>query len=74
MFSRLREDIACILERDPAARDQLLVEAHAALVESEVYIPLGAPVRWALVRASIRNYLANPWGVHPLFPLSQPTT
>lgn len=61
-------------ERDPARREQLLIEAHAALIEREVYIPLGAPVRWSLVRASIRNYLPNPWGIHPLFPLSQPTT
>ncbi len=60
--------------RDAAVRERLLVEAHAALVEREVYIPLGAPVRWSLVRASMRNYLANPWGFHPLFPLSQPTT
>lgn len=67
----VRETLA---ERDPARREQLLVEAHAALVEREVYIPLGAPVRWSLVRASIRNYLPNPWGLHPLFPLSQPTT
>ncbi|MFM7348242.1 MAG: ABC transporter substrate-binding protein [Erythrobacter sp.] len=63
-----------LTERDPAARDRLLVEAHAALVESDIYIPLGAPVRWSLVRGSIRNYLPNAWGVHPLFPLSQPTT
>jgi ABC-type transport system substrate-binding protein len=63
-----------LTERDPAAREQLLVEAHAALVEREVFIPLGAPVRWSLVRGSIRNYLPNPWGMHPLFPLSQPTT
>ncbi|MBU7579331.1 MAG: peptide ABC transporter substrate-binding protein [Porphyrobacter sp.] len=61
-------------ERDPARREQLFAEAHAALVEREVYIPLGAPVRWSLVRASIRNYLPNGWGIHPLFPLSQPTT
>lgn len=61
-------------ERDAAARERLLVEAHAALVEREVFIPLGAPVRWSLVRGSIRNYLPNPWGMHPLFPLSQPTT
>lgn len=67
----LRETLT---ERDPARREQLLAEAHAALVEREVYIPLGAPVRWSLVRASIRNYLPNPWGIHPLFPLSQPTT
>lgn len=63
-----------LTERDPVTRDRLLVEAHAALVESEVYIPLGAPVRWSLVRGTMRNYLANTWGVHPLFPLSQPTT
>lgn len=63
-----------LTERDPAAREQLLVEAHAALMEREVYIPLGAPVRWSLVRASVRNYLANASGMHPLFALSQPTT
>ena len=63
-----------LAERDPALRERLLVEAHAALVAREVYIPLGAPVRWSLVRASLRNYLPNQWGLHPLFPLSQPTT
>lgn len=63
-----------LAERDPAERDRLLVEAHAALVESDVYIPLGAPVRWSMVRGSVRNYLPNAWGAHPLFPLSQPTT
>lgn len=67
----LRETLG---ERDPARREQLLVEAHATLIEREVYIPLGAPVRWSLVRASIRGYLPNSWGIHPLFPLSQPTT
>ena len=61
-------------ERDAAARERLLIEAHAALVEREVYIPLGAPVRWALVRGTLRNYAPNGWGMHPLFPLSQPTT
>lgn len=63
-----------LTERDAAARDRLLVEAHAALVERDVYIPLGAPVRWSLVRGTIRNYLPNVWGMHPLFALSQPTT
>jgi ABC-type transport system substrate-binding protein len=61
-------------ERDPVRREQLLAEAHAALIDREVYIPLGVPVRWSLVRGSIRNYLPNPWGIHPLFPLSRPTT
>lgn len=61
-------------EKDMGRRDVLLAEAHSALVEREVYIPLGVPIRWSLVRASIRNYLPNPWGFHPLYPLSQPTT
>jgi ABC-type oligopeptide transport system substrate-binding subunit len=63
-----------LAERDLAVRERLLAEAHAALIAREVYIPLGAPVRWSLVRGSISNYLANQWGLHPLFPLSQPTT
>lgn len=63
-----------LTEADLAVRELLFVEAHAALVEREAYIPLGAPVRWALVRGNIRNYQPNAWGLHPLFPLSQPTT
>lgn len=63
-----------LTERDAALREKLLIDAHAALVEREVYIPLGAPVRWSLVRGTIRNYLPNVWAIHPLFPLSEPTT
>lgn len=60
--------------RDPAAKQSQLAEAHAVLMEREVFIPLGIPVRWSLVRASVDGYQANPWGLHPLFPLSQPTS
>lgn len=61
-----------LVQRDPVAKERLLAEAHAALIKAEVFIPLGAPVRWSLVRSSVRGYLANQWGLHPLFPLSQP--
>ncbi|TRD12748.1 peptide ABC transporter substrate-binding protein [Erythrobacter insulae] len=61
-------------QNDPVLKEQLLAEAHAQLIAQEVFIPLGAPVRWALVRGAIDAYQANPWGIHPLFPLSQPTT
>jgi ABC-type oligopeptide transport system substrate-binding subunit len=59
-------------QRDTAGKERLLAEAHAALVQAEVFIPLGAPVRWSLVRGSVRGYQPNQWGLHPLFPLSQP--
>ncbi|QFT76124.1 ABC transporter substrate-binding protein [Erythrobacter sp. THAF29] len=59
---------------DPVAKERILAEAHAAMVEEEVFIPLGAPVRWSLVRGAVNGYVANQWGLHPLFPLSQPTT
>lgn len=60
--------------RDPVEKQQILAEAHALLVAEEVFIPLGAPVRWSLVRGAIDAYEANQWALHPLFPLSQPTT
>ncbi len=59
--------------RDAATKQQVLAEAHSALVAEEVFIPLGAPVRWSLVRGAIGAYVPNQWGLHPLFPLSQPT-
>lgn len=60
--------------KDAEAKQQLLAEAHAELVAAEVFIPLGVPVRWSLVRGGVNGYEPNPWGLHPLFPLSQPTT
>ncbi|MEE4154483.1 MAG: ABC transporter substrate-binding protein [Erythrobacter sp.] len=59
---------------DPAAKRLLYLEAHRELIEREAFIPLGAPVRWALVRGALQAYQPNPWGLHPLFPLSQPTS
>lgn len=59
--------------RDPAAKQALLVEAHRVLTDAEVFIPLGVPVRWSLVRGSVDGYQANPWGLHPLSPMAQPS-
>ncbi len=58
---------------DPARKTELLADAHALLVEEEAFIPLGAPIRWSLVRGSVTSFEPNRWGMHPLFPLSQPT-
>ena len=42
MFSRLREDIACILERDPAARSAWEVLTCYPGLHALVHAPLGA--------------------------------
>ncbi|ABC64918.1 ABC transporter substrate-binding protein [Erythrobacter litoralis] len=48
----------------------LLVEAESALTAAEAYIPLGAPIRWSLVRGGLEGYSENRWGRHPLFPIA----
>ncbi len=58
---------------DPRAKRQILANAHAVLVDEDVFIPLGQPLRWSLVRGSVSNYESNSWGLHPLFPLAEPT-
>ncbi|MDY7097277.1 MAG: ABC transporter substrate-binding protein [Pseudomonadota bacterium] len=58
---------------DAAEKERLLADAHSILVQNEVFIPLGAPVRWSLVRGAIEEYQPNQWGLHPLFPLAGPT-
>ncbi len=58
---------------DPVVKEQMFAQAHAALIAREVFIPLGAPVRWSLVRGAIDAYQPNQWGLHPLFPLSGPS-
>lgn len=57
---------------DPVAKEQAFAEALQAMTADEIFIPLGAPVRWSLVRGALRSYVPNQWGLHPLFPLSQP--
>ena len=56
---------------DGERRAQLLSEAEAALVDANVYIPLGSPVRWAQVRGQVEGFVENGWTLHPLFALSR---
>ena len=57
---------------DPAARGALLAEAETTLTAANVYVPLGAPLRWALVRGN-PGYSANRFGIHPLMSLAART-
>jgi len=56
---------------DPRERAGLLAEAESALMGANVFIPIGAPLRWSLVRGSVTGYEANAYAVHPLPPMAE---
>lgn len=62
---------AASAEPDPAKRAGLLEDAEAALTLANIYIPLGNPIRWSLLRGGHSGFAANPRGWHPLGPLAQ---
>lgn len=55
---------------DPRQRAALTAEAEAEITAANGYIPLARPMRWSLVRSSVKGFAPNPWGWHPLPPLS----
>lgn len=57
-------------EADPAKRADLWAEAEAELTRANVYIPLGPPLRWSLVRRGTGGFATNRLGVHPLMSLA----
>lgn len=61
---------AAVSEPDPVARSTMLAEAEARITATGGYIPLGAPVRWSLVRGNIDGFAENRWALHPLWPLA----
>lgn len=56
---------------DPAEEMSYIAEAESTLLATNLYIPLGAPIRWSQVRAGVEGYSENSWAFHPLFPLSR---
>ncbi|MEW4449708.1 ABC transporter substrate-binding protein [Qipengyuania sp. JC766] len=57
--------------RDNAAREAVMRDAEETLLAENIYIPLGAPVRWSLVRGGFTAFVANATGRHDLFAMSQ---
>lgn len=57
-------------ESDPAARLELFTDAERVLLAENVYIPIGAPIRWSLIRGGVDGFEENRWGLHPLFPMA----
>ena len=58
-------------ERDLVARAALLAEAEAELASANIYIPIGAPLRWSLIRGNVSGFAANRWAFHPLPPMAE---
>lgn len=55
---------------DAASRSALLAEAEAELTAANVYIPIGVPLRWSLVRGNVAGFAPNRFAIHPLMPLA----
>lgn len=55
---------------DRAEQARLLDAAEKAMLDANIYIPIGAPIRWSLVRGGIDGFNENPWGFHPLYPMA----
>ncbi|WP_394270036.1 ABC transporter substrate-binding protein [Qipengyuania sp.] len=61
---------ASLAARDPAEQARLIAEAEAVLTARNLFIPLGAPIRWSKVRSAVGGFEENAWSFHPLLPLS----
>lgn len=55
---------------DPAAARPLFAQAERILMNENVFLPLGAPVRWSLVAGDLSGFALNRWGFHPLLPMA----
>ena len=57
---------AAIQLPDAKLRGDGLARAQALLTAANVYIPIGAPLRWSMVRGNVDGFAANAWAWHPL--------
>ncbi len=60
-----------LAQSDPAARATILAQAEAELTLENIYIPIGSPLRWSLLRGSVDGFEPNAYAFHPLPPLAQ---
>ncbi|WP_235506786.1 ABC transporter substrate-binding protein [Altererythrobacter sp. Root672] len=60
-----------VKQPDRIERDKLLAEAEVRLMQANIYIPFGSPLRFSLVRSNVEGFVANQWAFHPLPTLAQ---
>tara|TARA_A100001391_G_scaffold101953_1_gene67753 strand:- start:9663 stop:11204 length:1542 start_codon:yes stop_codon:yes gene_type:complete len=56
---------------DPIVRASLIAQAELQLARENVYIPIGAPIRWSLVRSGSKGFSPNRYAFHPLPPMAE---
>ncbi len=57
--------------RDLAARAAFLAQAESVLAAANLYIPIGTPIRWSLIRGTVGGFEPNRWAFHPLPPMAE---
>lgn len=57
-------------EGDPRKQGELYADAEAELTKANVFLPLGQPLRWTLLRRGTSGFAPNAWGIHPLIALA----
>jgi oligopeptide transport system substrate-binding protein len=57
---------AALAAASPQERADAIAHAEALLAAANVYIPIGAPLRWSMVRGAVDGFAANAWAWHPL--------
>ena len=62
--------IAAQGEPDSTRAGQLVAQASSVVTSANVFIPLGNPIRWALVRERVEGFAPNSAALHPLLPLA----
>jgi ABC-type transport system substrate-binding protein len=55
---------------DANAARPLFAQAERDLTGENVFLPLGAPVRWSLVAGDLSGFAPNRWAIHPLLPMA----
>ncbi|ANU06573.1 ABC transporter substrate-binding protein [Paraurantiacibacter namhicola] len=62
---------AAVRGRSELPMAQIMEQAEAQMLQEAIYIPIGAPIRWSLVRGGLDAFVPNAWAFHPLPPLAQ---
>jgi ABC-type transport system substrate-binding protein len=57
---------AALAAADLGERADAIAHAEALLTAANVYIPIGAPLRWSMVRGTVDGFASNAWAWHPL--------